>query len=141
VSQGHEAVNQIRSVRGQLDALKKRLGSDDKVKPVIEAAAALEKKMSAVEERIIQPKSKSNEDPLNYPIQTADQLLALLSTVESADTAPTEQSGTVYAELLGRLNVQLSAWREIQEKDLAALNELIQKNNIPPVAPGTEQKK
>lgn len=28
VNAGHDAVNQIRSVRGQLDALKKRLGAD-----------------------------------------------------------------------------------------------------------------
>jgi photosystem II stability/assembly factor-like uncharacterized protein len=141
VGQGHEAVNQIRSVRAQLDALEKRLGSDEKDKPIVEAAKALSKKMSGVEEKIIQPKSKSNEDPLNYPIQVADQLMALQETVESADAAPTQQSGVVYAALIERLNVQLAAWREIQAKDLAALNELIRKSDIPPIAPALEQKK
>jgi len=97
--------------------------------------------MNAVEEKIIQPKSKSNEDPLNYPMQAVDQLMALEGTVESADTAPTKSSSDVYAELLNRLNVQLSAWREMQAKDLAALNDLIRKSNIPPIAPAAEQKK
>jgi photosystem II stability/assembly factor-like uncharacterized protein len=141
VTAGHEAVNQIRSVRGQLDALKKRLGADAAAKPVLEAADALKKKMDAVEEKIIQPKSKSGEDPLNYPIQVADQLMALQGTVESADTAPTAASLAVFDELNGRLETQLTWWREMQAKDLAALNALIQKSNISPIGPTAEKSK
>ncbi len=141
VTAGHEAVNQVRSVRSQIQALKKRLAEDASAKPVLDAADALNKKMSAVEEKIIQPKSKSNEDPLNYPIQTADQLVALQSTVESADFAPTAQSYAVFEELDGRLETHLAAWREIQAKDLSALNELIRNNNIPAIAPSAEKPK
>jgi photosystem II stability/assembly factor-like uncharacterized protein len=139
VTAGHEAVNQIRSVRSQIDALKKRLSADASAKPVLEAAEALTKKMNAVEEKIIQPKSKSGEDPLNYPIQVADQFVALQETVESADTAPTAAASTVYEELNKRLEVQLAAWHEIQSKDLAALNAEIQKANIPAIAPASEK--
>jgi len=141
VNAGHEAVNQIRSVRGQLDALKKRLGADASAKPVLDASDALKKKMDAVEEKIIQPKSKSGEDPLNYPIQVVDQLMALQGTVESADTAPTAQSFTVYDELNMKLETQLAAWHEIQSKSLAALNDLIEKNKIAPIAPAAEKPK
>jgi photosystem II stability/assembly factor-like uncharacterized protein len=139
VSAGHEAVNQIRSVRSQLDALKKRLAADASAKPVLEAADALSKKMSAVEEKIIQPKSKSGEDPLNYPIQAADQLVALQGTVESADTGPTAASFTVFDELNARLETQLAAWHDIQSKDLVEFNALMQKNNIPAIAPSAEK--
>jgi len=141
VNAGHEAVNQIRSVRGQLEALKKRLNADTSAKPVLDASDALKKKMDAVEEKIIQPKSKSGEDPLNYPIQVVDQLMALQGTVESADTAPTAQSFTVYGELNMKLETQLAAWHEIQSKDLAALNDLIEKNKIAPIAPAAEKAK
>jgi len=139
VTAGHEAVNQIRSVRSQIDALKKRLSADASAKPVLDAAEALTKKMNAVEEKIIQPKSKSGEDPLNYPIQVADQFVALQETVESADTAPTAAAVTVYEELNKRLEVQLAAWHEIQSKDLAALNTEIQKAKIPAIAPAAEK--
>ena len=44
VTAGHEAVNQIRSVRGQVDALKKRLSADASAKPVLDAADALTRK-------------------------------------------------------------------------------------------------
>jgi photosystem II stability/assembly factor-like uncharacterized protein len=139
VSAGNEAVNQIRSVRSQIDALKKRLANDATAKPVIEAADALNKKMNAIEEKIIQPKSKAGEDPLNFPIQTNDQLVALQETVESADTAPTAASFTVFDELNARLETQLNAWHALQSTDLAALNALIQKNNIPTIAPAAEK--
>jgi photosystem II stability/assembly factor-like uncharacterized protein len=139
VGAGDDAVNQIRSVRGQLEALKKRLSADASAKPILDSADALIKKMNAVEEKIIQPKSKSGEDPLNYPIQVADQLAALQETVESADTAPTQASFTVYEELNSRLEAQLAAWHEIQSKDLAALNAAIQKANIPAIAPAAEK--
>jgi len=139
VTAGHEAVNQIRSVRGQIDALKKRLSGDASAKPVLDAGDALTKKMNAVEEKIIQPKSKSGEDPLNYPIQVADQFVALQETVESADTTPTAAALSVYDELNKRLEVQLAAWHELQSKDLGALNAEIQKANIPAIAPAAEK--
>jgi hypothetical protein len=141
INEGHLAVNQIRSVRSQTDEIKKRLAGDEKAKPILDAIDALNKKMSAIESKIVEPRAKSNEDSLNYPVQVGAQLTILEYTVESADSAPTRQSGEVYAELLNRLNPQLNAWREAQAKDLAALNELIIKSNIPPVAPLTEPKK
>jgi len=139
VSAGHEAVNQIRSVREQLEGLKKRLGADNGSKPVLDSGDALKKKMDAVEEKIIQPKSKSGEDPLNYPIQVTDQLMALQGTVESADAAPTAQCYVVFDELNARLETELAAWREIQSKDLMSLNELMKKNNVPSIAPAVEK--
>ena len=141
VNEGHTAVNQIRSVRGQTEAIKKRLADDEKAKPIVDAIDTLNKKLSAIESKIVEPRAKSNEDSLNYPVSVSAQLTILNDTVESADSAPTKQSGEVYAILLERLNAQLGAWRELQAKDLPALNELIMKSNIPPIAPVAEQKK
>jgi hypothetical protein len=111
--------------------LKKRLQTDAKSKPIMVAADALGTRMDAIEEKIIQPKSTSNEDPLNYPIQVADQLMALQSSVESADAAPTAQAYVVFEELNGRLEKQLAAWGDVQSKELRELNELILKSNVP----------
>ncbi|MGH9740738.1 MAG: glycosyl hydrolase, partial [Candidatus Acidiferrum sp.] len=140
VGAGDEAVNQIRSVRSQLDALKKRLTADPSAKGVVDDADALSKKISAVEAKIIQPKATSGEDALNYPIQVANQLAALQETVESADTAPTAASFAVFEVLNKRLDEQLAAWHELQSKDLASLNAAIQKAHIPAIAPAAEKK-
>lgn len=133
VSEGHDAVNDIRNLRAQMAPLRKRLDGGAQSKPILDAMDGLSKKMDAIEERIIQPKSTSNEDPLNFPIQTADQLMALQSTVLSADTPPTVQSSEVFSELSSRLDAQLALWRDVQAKDLPALNGLLQRNNIPAI--------
>jgi photosystem II stability/assembly factor-like uncharacterized protein len=134
LSEDHDAVNQIRSVHTQLNELKKRLAGNDQAKDLIDAANALDKKMTPVEEKLLQVKSKSSEDPLNYPIQLDDKLAALGSTVQSADAAPTPQSYTVFDLLNRQLGAELAAWREIRAQDLAALNALARKNNLPLIA-------
>ena len=109
----------------------KRLSPDDAHKDLAAAAEGLSKKMSAIEEKIIQSKSKSSEDPLNYPIQVADQMMALGNTVNSADAAPTAVSYEVFHELNRRLDEQLAKWKSLKEGDLSAFNEMMQKSNIP----------
>jgi len=126
-----EAVNQIRALRAQLESLRKRLAANAQYKSIATAAEQLGKKMTSVEEALIQAKSKSSEDPLNYPIRLSEKLMALHSTVESADAAPTQQSYEVFQELSGKVEGQLAQWREIVSKDLAALNEMMRKENVP----------
>ncbi|MGH9776525.1 MAG: WD40/YVTN/BNR-like repeat-containing protein [Candidatus Acidiferrales bacterium] len=135
ITEGHDAVNEIRDVRTQLQALQNRLGSDPQYKDISVSAADLIKKLDAIESSIIQPKSKTNEDPLNYPIQVADQLMALDSTVEDADAAPTQACYQVFDVLSKQLDEQLAKWRDARDKDLAALNQKIAAANIPAIAP------
>ena len=134
LSEAHKAVNAMRDIRGQLDALKKRLASGDKSKDIVEAADVLKKKIDALESSLVQPKSKSGEDPLNFPIQSADQLQALGSTVEGSDNAPTQQDYTIFELLDKKIGEHLSAWDQLQKTDLAALNEKIHNANIPAIA-------
>ncbi len=130
VTQAHDAANQIRDLRSQLKELKKRLGENGSAKPIISAADEIDKKMTPVEEHLMQVKSKSSEDPLNYPIMLDDKLSALGNVVESADTAPTQQSYEVFQLLSHQLDAQLSKWNDVRSKDLVALNELARKENI-----------
>jgi photosystem II stability/assembly factor-like uncharacterized protein len=131
VSEAHAAVNHIRDVRAQLQALRRRLGSDGKNKPIADAADALEKKLNPIEEAIIQAKARSSQDLLNWPIQVNNKLMALAGVVESADTAPTQQSFELFEDLKGRLAKPVAQWKEIVAKDLAAINDLVRKENIP----------
>jgi len=129
----HETVNQIHGVRDQLKALGKRLKEQKRGENIIKAAEDLDKKMTAVEEELYQPKVTSSEDNLNYPDKLDQQLVSLASTVESADSAPTAPSFERFTELSGQLDAQLARWRDIESKDLAALNDLIRKENIPAI--------
>lgn len=133
VSEDDQAVNQIRDVRAQLTTLKKRVAAEAKGKDIVAAAGHVDKEMTAVEDELIQTKSKSSEDPLNYPIKLNDKLEALEGVVESAAAAPTEQSYEVFRLLSARLDALLSRWRQIQSQDVQALDGLIRKAGIPPI--------
>jgi len=130
VTQLSDTVNQIRSLRSQLETLRKRLAGNAEHKPIASAAEDLNKKMTVVEEALMQVKSKSSEDPLNYPNQLFEKLVVLRRTVESADGPPTQQAGEVLEELSRKVEEQLVRWRELEAKDLAALNEMVRKENI-----------
>jgi len=134
ITQADDAVNEIRDVRSQLASLKKRIANDSKSAEIVSAADNLSKEMTAVEEGMVQPKSKSGEDPLNYPVQLADQLMELSGTVESADTAPTQASYAVFEGLHTALDAQIAKWNQIRDKELPAFNEKIRQADIPTIA-------
>jgi photosystem II stability/assembly factor-like uncharacterized protein len=137
----HTAVNQIRQLRGELHTLKKWAGDSAQAKPVIAAADALDKKMTPIEEQLMQVRMKSSEGSLRYPIQLNEQFDSLSHTVEYADAAPTRSQLAVYDMLNGKLQAQLKALRELLNTDLPALNELMRKNGVPAlsVPAGTAQ--
>ncbi|MBI3406558.1 MAG: glycosyl hydrolase [Acidobacteria bacterium] len=134
VNLAHGAVNDIRELRTQFATLRKRIPEGDKGKDLRAAFDALEKKMAPIEEAIIQVKSKSSQDALNYPIGINNKLVALASVVESADSAPTQQSYDVFESLKSRLTPSIEKWKEILSKDVAALNDMIRKSEITPLA-------
>jgi photosystem II stability/assembly factor-like uncharacterized protein len=131
----NKAILAIRDLSGQLQALEKRLGSNEPAKPVVTAAADLRKKISAIEEELIQVNSKASEDELNYPTKLNSKLGYLQNAVDSADAPPTEGELGVYAELDLQLESQLAKWRDVLSKDIPALNDAMQKNNVPLIAP------
>ena len=133
VSSDHEAVNQIRDLRAQLKELRKRLGENPDARTILSAAEALENKMTAVEEELMQTKAKSSEDTLNFPTMLNDKLVSVGAAVEGADTPPTPAEVELFDVLKSRLDVQLGKWHEITSKDLAELNALMKQRNIPAV--------
>jgi photosystem II stability/assembly factor-like uncharacterized protein len=143
VTQVHDAVRQIRGIRAQMATLDKRL-KDEKnpnAKALADAGKDLDKKMTTVEEALIQTKSKSGQDVLNYPIRLNNLLVALGGVVSSADAAPTKQDYEMYDDLSKQADEQLSKWSEIVKTDFAAYNKLAQEKSIPAVglAPQTEE--
>ena len=131
----NKAILAIRDLRSQLQALEKRLGSSEPAKPMVTASADLRKKISAIEEELIQVNSKASEDELNYPTKLNSKLGYLQNAVDSADAQPTAAELGVYSELDLQLESQLAKWGEVLAKDVPALNDTMQKNNVPLIAP------
>jgi hypothetical protein len=141
VSLADETVNQIRGVRGQFDALRKRLAADEKSKGILDAAAEIDKKMTAIEDELISKNVKATEDTLNYPVRLNNQLSSLAAFIERSDTPPTEQDYTAFEFLNSQVETQAAKWREIVGKDLAALNGTIRQGNIPAISISSAKEK
>ena len=103
----HDAITRLRGVRDQVKTASERAKGTEAEKAIQEAADALTKKLTAVEEALYQTKNRSSQDPLNYPIRLNNKLAALGGTVASADAAPTAQSYAVYDELVAKIDAEL----------------------------------
>lgn len=130
VSEAHQAVNEMKQVQAEIADVKKRYADDPKAKDALAAADELNKKIEGIEAGLVQLKSKSGEDSLNFPIMPVDQMEALASTVDSSDDAPTAQSYTVYDRLSGEMTSPLEQWTETKKKDVPALNKDIEKAGV-----------
>ena len=133
LSEIHEQIERIRKVRTQLGDLRKRIGKDEKGKPIVEAAKALDKKMTAVEDALYQTKNRSPQDPLNFPIRLNDKLAGVAESAASGDYAPTAQQRAVYAQLVEKIDAELAKLKEVWEKDLPALNAMVKASEVPAI--------
>lgn len=138
VKETHDTVNQIRGIRDQINALNKRLENDPHGKAVAEAGKQLDKKMTDVEEALIQTKARSSQDILNYPIRLNNQLVALGGVVASSDSAPTQASYEVFDTLSKQLDEQMTKWKQILSTDVPAYNDVVRKQEVPAIILPTE---
>ena len=125
LSETNEAVRDIRTLRGQLKALTTPLKPEPAYRDIVQAADALDNKMTAIEESLYQTKNRSDQDPLNYPIRLNNKLANLVGHASEGDYAPTEQARAVQKELTEQINEQLGRFRQLREQDVPALNKLI----------------
>jgi photosystem II stability/assembly factor-like uncharacterized protein len=131
LNETHNAIIQIRDTKKQIDDLVKRVGAQSK--PIADAGAALNKKLSAVEEALYQTKNQSSQDPLNFPIRLNNKLAALFGVVSDGEYAPNEQSVAVYDELVAAINAELQKLSQIMKSDVPAFNQLVKEQNIPAI--------
>jgi photosystem II stability/assembly factor-like uncharacterized protein len=130
VSETHDAITRIRETRDQVKGVTDRAKGS---KPIADAAEALDKKLTAVEEELYQTKNQSSQDPLNFPIRLNNKLAALAAVVATGETAPTDQSYAVYEELTGKIDAQLAKLRQVIDTDVPAFNALVREQNVPAV--------
>jgi len=136
VSEIHEAVAAIREMRTQTRGLSRRFGSErsgdeSRYASLVSAIKDFDKKSYDLESQLLQVNAKSSESILNYPVLIDERLHSLLGSLESVDAAPTKQQYEVFDDLEKQAQPLLAQYRELMSKDLAALNEMVNKQNIP----------
>ena len=131
ISQLHQAINEIRDAKSEIESLRKRFANQESIKPALTAADDLEKKMSGVEEKLIQVKMKSSEGNLVYPNQLNEEFYTFSRLIDAADAAPTESQLQVFEMLDKRLQEQLQTWTQLKNEEVPKVNQLIRDANVP----------
>ncbi len=127
----HEAIERIRDVRAQLDALTSRLDDRDGADRIREAAKTIDEKLTAVEETLYQTKNRSPQDPLNYPIRLNDKLGALGGVASRGDFRPTDQAEQVLARLVAEIEAALTDLARVLDFDLPVFNQMVRDLDVP----------
>jgi uncharacterized protein involved in exopolysaccharide biosynthesis len=119
----YRGLGTVRDLRAQIEATTRRLDDAGIDAPDVAAAAAtLKEKLGALEEQLTQTKSKSPQDPLNYPPRLDNQFVALLAYVSGGDHRPTAGAHARLADLEPELEAILAELRALVASDVEALN-------------------
>jgi photosystem II stability/assembly factor-like uncharacterized protein len=133
ISQLHEAVNEIRDLRSQIQTLHKRFGDDQRLKPALDAADQLDHKMSEVEQQLIQVNMKGSEGNLAFPNMLNERFDTFSHTIDPGDAEPTKPQLDVFQMLSGQLEEQLKKWAQIKSDDVPKVSALIKQADLPPL--------
>jgi photosystem II stability/assembly factor-like uncharacterized protein len=125
-------VNQIESLRAQLGAFGKELGTDDSLKPVRKAADDLEEKLQAIEGTLIQLKlTGRGQDDCRWSPMLLQKINYLFFQLDgNADFPPSTQQKAVQEELKQRGDKAAQEFQQLVSKDLAAFNAMLRAKNI-----------
>jgi hypothetical protein len=118
-SETNTAVNQIRRLRGQIEAWEKRAGSNTAVR---DAARAAKDALRGVEAELI---NVDFEKPRPGTNRIKEKLDSLSSMIDESDDAPTQGAFEVYDMLRGQLETQTARLREAIDGPVAAFNSVI----------------
>src|ERR1051325_2465717 len=130
-SQLHQAVNEIRELRSQIDALHKRFGDEERVKAPLAAADDLNRKMSEVEQQLIQVNMKGSEANLAFPNMLNERFDSFSHVIDAGDNAPTKPQLDVFQMLSSQLEEQLKKWGQIKSEDVPKVSGLIKQLDLP----------
>jgi hypothetical protein len=130
----HQAINEIRDVKTQIQSLHKRFGEEERLKPALTAADELAKKMSAVEEQLIQVNMKGSEGNLAFPNMLNEAFYTFGRTIDYADYGPTRPQYDVFKMLSDRLDEQLKKWGQIKADDVPKIAALIKQMELPAIS-------
>jgi len=126
----HAAVRQVMSVRSQLDQVRaKAKGMAD----VTTALDQFDEGADSVLNQLYEPKAKSGNDLINYPMRLSVRIAYLEDEVDYGDGAPTTQFRQMATEYRAALDAELARWKAMIDKDLTTLNRLLAARGLPAV--------
>jgi photosystem II stability/assembly factor-like uncharacterized protein len=128
-----DEVRHIESMQKQISAREEQAKGTAGAARVSAMAAGLSGRLEAVRAELADVHSQADQITLHYPVKLYNQLLNVNRMAQSFDRGPTEQSGTVYRDLAGKVDAQVQRLRVLEAGDVGAFNRLLEELKIPAV--------
>ncbi|WP_335337879.1 WD40/YVTN/BNR-like repeat-containing protein [Sediminicola sp. YIK13] len=135
----HEAVNQMRSTKSQIEAYKKLLEKNNTIsgaKELVVLGDSLLTRIETWEENLIQPKQETFQDVINFNNKLSAQLLHLKGYIDEAYPKVTQGAKTRLSDLLGQWNSFKKERDAMVVTEMKAYNEMYKKLEIPALIMG-----
>jgi photosystem II stability/assembly factor-like uncharacterized protein len=126
----HKTLKNITKVKKQVKQLKSSINDKEKNNQIIDLAGKIVKELTTYENELYQTKSKSNQDPLNFPIKLNNKLAHLNSLSSIGDFKPTDQSVEFKNEIIKLIDIELMKVYSIFENDVKQLNKKVKESDI-----------
>jgi hypothetical protein len=126
LTEAHDAVRTIRSVRGQLKEVAGRAKEVGLEYDFTADAKAIGEKLTDLENELIQVRSTAGQDPINFPPKLDDQIAYLYTYVFGAYGRPTQGAYERFDDLNAELTPLLHDLQQVLMQDVAAFNDQLQ---------------
>src|SRR5262249_16793729 len=127
IEQNASALSGAQNLRDQLKPLRQQASDRTQAQNIVNTIDALDRKIVSLagsEQR----RSDQTEAVPNPTLTRINGTLAtLLTVVDSADALPSTQAMQEFDEIQKTLDQLLAAWQQIQQKELAQLNQLLRR--------------
>ena len=133
LSETHDGVSELRSIRGQVDGWENRAKGHPQADSVTSAADTLKEKLSAIEGELVQVEVKGTRGRLNPQTKLSGKLTDLTRVVDIADFVPPKQAYDVFDDLSVQIERQLELLKGIADSDVPAFNKLVSGLGLPAI--------
>ena len=109
----------------------KRFGDDQRLKAALAAADGLDRKMSEIEQKLIQVNMKGSEGNLAFPNMLNERFDTFSHAIEFGDTEPTKPQLDVFQTLSTQSQEQVTKWAQLKNDEVPKVSESIKQANLP----------
>jgi len=128
----HQAIGEVRMARQQLELAVMRIKKASQPSGFSNKAEQLIKQLTELEQELIQTRSESAQDPINYPPKLDDQIAYLYSIVNGMDSRP----GPGAYERLEDLKLAFEPHQQqirVLKQEVLNLNSIFTENGLKPI--------
>ncbi len=127
VTEAHEAIIEMRSIKEQLHKYKDIVKDDEEIKKGI---SDVDSTLTVIEEALYQTKNQSRQDPLNFPIRLTNKLAHLNSLTQIGVAPPTQGAIEVRDELVAQIDEYLRQYDIVKKISIPGINQLIREAQV-----------